>query len=105
MTGKRLGQVGATLASGFVLSACALVGPSSHTFTTAEQQKQPSPAAGQKQAAPDPKTLEQASQSCKESTREKGIKSVLAIVTRLRPGAVDEDYINCMRNKGYSVEK
>ena len=40
-----------------------------------------------------------------EQTREKGIKSVLAIVIRMRPGAVDEDYVNCMRNKGYAVEK
>ena len=50
--------------------------------------------------------IEQASQACKsEQTREKGIKSVLAIVSRMRPGAVDEDYVNCMRNKGYTVEK
>jgi hypothetical protein len=30
---------------------------------------------------------------------------VLAIVTRMRPGAVDRDYVNCMKNKGFAVEK
>ena len=37
--------------------------------------------------------------------RQKGIKSVLAILSSMRPGAVDEDYVKCMRNKGYTVEK
>ena len=30
---------------------------------------------------------------------------MLAIVSRMRPGAVDKDYVECMRNKGYTVEK
>jgi hypothetical protein len=30
---------------------------------------------------------------------------VLAIVTRMRPGAVDADYIDCMKRKGYAVER
>ena len=49
--------------------------------------------------------IEQASQACKARLRQKGIKSVLAILSSMRPGAVDEDYVNCMRNKGYTVEK
>jgi hypothetical protein len=79
---------------GLMLSACSLAGPTPHTFT---------PAAEQKRAKPDATSIEEASKVCKDKTREKGIKSVLAIVTRLRPGAVDEDYVNCMKSKGYTV--
>ena len=95
VAGKWIARFGAICALGFALSACSLAGPPSHTFTTAT----PTP------AKPDPTALEQASTACKESTREKGIKSVLAIVTRLRPGAVDRDYADCMKNKGFAVEK
>jgi hypothetical protein len=77
-----------------MLSACSLAGPTPRTFT---------PAAEQKRAKPDPVAVEQASQVCKDQTRDRGIKSVLAIVTRMRPGAVDEDYIDCMKRKGYTV--
>jgi hypothetical protein len=93
VAGKRIGQVGAACAVGLMLSACSLVGPGPHSFTD------------QKQAKPDPKALEQASTACKESTLDKGTKSVLAIFTRLRPRAVDQDYISCMTNKGFTVEK
>jgi hypothetical protein len=95
VAGKWIARFGATCALGLVLSACSLAGPSSHTFTTATPTK----------AKPDPSALEQASAACKESTREKGIKSVLAIVSRMRPGAVDADYVNCMKNRGFTVEK
>ena len=44
-----------------------------HRPTASPQPRRP-------QAKPDPTALEQASTACKESTREKGIKSVLAIV-------------------------
>lgn len=77
-----------------MLSACSLIGPSSRSFTTA-----------QNQAKPDPKALEQASAACKQATLDKGTKSVLAIFTRLRPNALNEDYISCMKNKGFTVEK
>ena len=92
---KLTAALGAICALGLILSACSLAGPSSHSFTTATPTK----------AKPDPTALEQASTACKESTRVKGIKSVLAIVTRLRPGAVDRAYADCMKNKGFAVEK
>ncbi len=94
MAGKRIGQVGAIWAAALMLSACSLIGPSSRSFTTA-----------QNQAKPDPKALEQASTACKQATLDKGTKSVLAIFTRLRPNALNEDYISCMKNKGFTVEK
>src|SRR4029077_9390769 len=95
VAGKWIARFGAICALGFALSACSPAGPPSHTFTTAT----PTP------AKPDPTALEQASTACKESNREKGIKSVLAIVTSMRPGAVDQDYVNCMKNKGFAIKK
>jgi hypothetical protein len=88
--------VAAVSACGVLLSACSLAGPTPRTFTAAAEQKP---------VKPDDRALAQAAQACKDQTREKGIKSVLAIVSRMRPGAVDQDYVNCMRNKGYTVEK
>jgi hypothetical protein len=49
--------------------------------------------------------MEQVSKACKDQTRDKGIKSLLAIVSSMRPGAVDQDYIACMKSKGYTVAK
>lgn len=88
--------VAALSALGFMLSACSLAGPTPRTFTTEAEQKP---------VKPDDKALAQASQICKDQVREKGIKSVLAIVSRMRPGAVNQEYVNCMKNKGYAVEK
>jgi hypothetical protein len=88
--------VAAVSVFGLMLSACSLAGPSPRTFTKGTEE-QP--------VKPDATALEQASQACKTELREKGIKSVVAILSRMRPGAVDEDYVKCMRNKGYTVEK
>ncbi len=43
--------------------------------------------------------------ACKNATVTKGTKSVLAIFSHMRPGAVDEDYVACMKDKGYTVAK
>jgi hypothetical protein len=43
--------------------------------------------------------------ACKDATVTKGTKSVLAIFSHMRPGAVDEDYVACMKDKGYTVAK
>jgi hypothetical protein len=88
--------VAAVSALGLVLSACSLAGPNPRTFTTAAEQKP---------AKPDATAIEQASQACKSELREKGIKSVLAILSSMRPGAVDQNYVKCMARKGYTVEK
>ena len=88
--------VAAVAALGVMLSACSLAGPNPRTFTTAAEQKP---------VKPDATAIEQASQACKSELRQKGIKSVFAILSRMRPGAVDADYVKCMRNKGYTVEK
>jgi hypothetical protein len=93
---KLIGASGAVVALGVMLSACSLAGPTDRTFTTVEAK----PTNQQDKTA-----MEEASKTCKDQTRDKGIKSVLAIVSRLRPGAVDEDYIACMKGKGYTVAK
>lgn len=93
---KLTGAFGAVCTLGLMLSACSLAGPPDHTFTPSDAK----PATLQ-----DKTVIEQASKACKDKTRDKGIKSVLAIVTRLRPGAIDEDYIACMKDKGYTVAK
>ena len=102
---KRVGATGTVLAFGLMLSSCSLAGPSDHTFTKVElpanQNAEPD-----KIAKPvDKAAMAEAARVCKEQTREKGIKSVLAIFSSMRPGAVDEDYITCMKGKGYTVAK
>ena len=77
---KLIGGSGTVVALGLMLSACSLASPTDRSFTAA-------------------------SKACKEQTRDKGFNSVLAIVSRLRPGAVDQDYIACMKSKGYTVAK
>jgi hypothetical protein len=88
--------VPARVALGLLLSACSLAGPTPHTFTTASETKA---------VKPSPTALEQASEACKTELRQKGIKSVLAILSSMRPGAVDENYVKCMQAKGFAVEK
>ena len=47
--------------------------------------------------------LAAAEKFCRDTARDKGIKSVLSILTHLRPGAYDEEYVACMKSKGYQV--
>lgn len=49
-------------------------------------------------------TLEKAELACKEETKRKGITSVVAIFSRFRKGSADEDYIACMKARGYEVK-
>ena len=93
---KLIGAFGAAVVLGLLLSACSLAGPTDHTFTTVDAK----PA-----KQPDKTAMEEASKTCKEQTRGKGFNSVLGILWRLRPGAVDQDYIACMKGKGFTVAK
>ena len=49
-------------------------------------------------------TLEAAETACKEETETKGIGSVVAILSRFRKGSADEDYLACMKARGYEVK-
>lgn len=49
-------------------------------------------------------TLEAAERACKSETTRKGMASIVGIFSRLRPGSVDEDYVACMKGRGYEVK-
>jgi hypothetical protein len=116
---------------GLALSACSLANPSAHTFTSSnsataaaadsqtadasapkakhgKHKKGGKGGKGDKGDAPlqpiDPASaLAAAEKFCRDTARDKGIKSVLSILTHLRPGAYDEEYVACMKSKGYQV--
>lgn len=46
-------------------------------------------------------TFEAAQRACKEETKRKGIASVVGIFSRLRPGSADQDYLACMKARGF----
>jgi hypothetical protein len=48
-------------------------------------------------------SLDEAKEACQSDTRRNGYKSIFAIVSRLRKGSASEDYIACMKNRGYDV--
>jgi hypothetical protein len=48
-------------------------------------------------------TLSAATAFCKLETQRKGIKSIAGIFSRLRHGSADEDFIACMKDRGYEV--
>jgi hypothetical protein len=80
---------------GALASGCSLTQPKPKNFTLVDQR----PA---KAKEPD-NTLEAAELACKEKTKQKGISSLFGIVSRLRKGSADEDYVACMRERGYEV--
>lgn len=81
---------------GVPASGCSLSEPAPRDFSRVDQKP-----AKAKEPAP---TLEEAQEACKEETRRKGIASVIGIMSRLRKGSADEDYIACMKARGYGVE-
>jgi hypothetical protein len=77
-------------------SGCSLSGPAPRDFTLVDQRPAKAQEAGN--------TLEAAQAVCKEETKRKGIASVTAIFSRFRQGAADEDYVACMKARGYEVK-
>lgn len=78
-------------------SGCSQSEPAPRDFTLADQRT------AKAKGSPGP-TLEEAKQACKQETKRKGIASVLGIMSRLRQGSIDEDYIACMKARGYELE-
>lgn len=76
-------------------SGCSLSETAPRDFTLVGQREGKATESGNSLAA--------AEIACKEQTKRKGIASVLGIVSRLRKGAADEDYIACMKARGYEV--
>lgn len=82
---------------GTLVSACSLAEPEPKDFTLVDQRPAKAEEAGN--------TLEAAELACKEDTKQKGIKSVVNIFSRLRKGSADEDYVACMKQRGYEVKQ
>lgn len=82
---------------GALVSACSLVEPKPKNFTLVDQRPAKAEEAGN--------TIEAAQVACKEDTKQKGIKSVVNIFSRLRQGSADEDYVACMKRRGYEVKQ
>ncbi len=82
---------------GAMLQGCSLAEPAPRDFTQIDQR----PA----KAAESGNTLAAAEAACKEETRAKGIASLTAIFSRFRKGAADEDYVACMKRRGFEVEQ
>lgn len=82
---------------GTLISACSLAEPTPKNFTLVDQRPAKAEEAGN--------TLQAAETACKDETRTKGIKSVVNIFARLRQGSADEDYVACMKRRGYEVKQ
>ena len=81
---------------GTLASACSHAEPTPKDFVLVHQR----PA----KAEEADNTLEEAELACQAQTKKKGMASVVAIFSRFRKGSADEDYIACMKARGYEVK-
>ena len=81
---------------GTLVSACSLAEPTPKNFTLVDQRPAKAEETGD--------TLQAAQLACKEETKRKGITSVVTIFSRFRKGSADEDYVACMKGRGYEVK-
>ena len=82
--------------SGPLLAACSLNEAAPKNFTLVSQGPAKAEEAGN--------TLKEAEKDCQKETTRKGIASVINILSRFRKGSADEDYIACMKARGYEVK-
>lgn len=87
--------LGALLLLAGLLQACSRADPAPKDFARVTE----APA-----RESDAATLQAAQTACKAETRRKGIASVVGILSRLKPGSSDEDYIACMKARGYDAK-
>ena len=101
-TGRNTGMSRAKLSAcalcltAIAASGCSQSQPATRDFTLVNQREAKAVETGN--------TLEAADLACKAETKRKGFASVLGIVSRLRKGSADEDYIACMKARGYEVK-
>jgi hypothetical protein len=76
--------------------ACSQLEPKPRDFTLTEQRPAKAEEAGN--------TLAAAETACKEETKRKGLASIVGIFSRLRQGSADEDYVECMKARGFEVK-
>jgi hypothetical protein len=87
---------------GLGLSGCSLAGPSERSFTRAVAEDDDAPSPGGEAAA---KKLEADRATCQTEARQKGIRSVLAIIKSADRRNTDKDYVDCMKKKGYTIDE
>ncbi len=83
---------------GATLQGCSLAEPAPREFTPISTQR---PA----KAAEAGNTLAEAEAACKAEAEAKGKATLIAIFSRLRQGAADEDYVACMKQRGFEVKQ
>ncbi|MBC8014040.1 MAG: hypothetical protein H7X74_08195 [Methyloceanibacter sp.] len=81
---------------GTLASACSHAEPTPKDFTLVDQRSAKAEETGN--------TLAAAQLACKEETKTKGFASVVSIFSRFRKGSADEDYVACMKARGYEVK-
>ena len=81
---------------GPLLAACSQAEPVPKDFVLVDQRPAKADETGN--------TLAKAEQLCTEEAKRKGIGSVVAIFSHLRKGSADEDYVACMKTRGYEVK-
>jgi hypothetical protein len=82
---------------GGLAAGCSIAEPAPKDFVLVDQRPAKAEETGN--------TLQTAEYLCKEQTKTKGMASVLGIFSRLRKGSADEDYIACMKGRGYEVKQ
>ncbi len=75
---------------------CSMMQPATRDFTQVNHREAKAEETGN--------SLEAAQTACKAETEKKGIGSLLGIMSRLRKGSADDDYIACMKARGYEVK-
>jgi len=80
-----------------LLQGCSHTEPEPRDFTQFNQRPE--------KAAETGNTLAAAEAACKLETETKGIASITAIFSRFRKGSADEDYIDCMKRRGFEVQQ
>ncbi len=81
---------------GALVAGCSLTQPKPKDFVLVDQRPAKAKESGN--------TLEAAELACREEAKSKGTSSLLGIFSRLRRGSADEDYVACMKGRGYEVK-
>jgi hypothetical protein len=81
---------------GTLAAGCSLTQPKPKDFVLVDQRPAKAKESGN--------ALEAAELACKEETQNKGVSSLVGIFSRLRKGSADQDYVACMKERGYEVK-
>lgn len=81
---------------GLALAGCSHAEPAPKDFVLVDER----PAKAEEKG----NTLAAAELACQAETKRKGVASVVNIFSRFRRGSADEDYVACMKARGYEVK-